>query len=78
LPTVQVEGMDNPVIQIIDDTDGQMLYTLRIPGQSFQPWTFKQGTYTIKVGELGTSKVQTLKDIQATKDKPTKPVKVRF
>lgn len=78
LPTIQVEGMDNPVIQIIDQADGQMLYTLRIPGRSFQPWTFKKGAYTIKVGELGTSKVQTLKNIQATKDKSTKPIKVKF
>ena len=78
LPLVQVTGMDSPVIQVIDEADGQMVYALRIPGRSFQPWTFKEGAYTIKVGEPGTSKVQKLTGIKAAKDKPTKPVKVAF
>jgi hypothetical protein len=51
LPTLRVSGMDNPVVQIIDESDGQIVYTVRIVGRSFRPKVFAEGTYTIRIGE---------------------------
>ena len=39
LPTLVVEGMSNPVVQVISETGGGVIYTLRIQGKVFTPWT---------------------------------------
>jgi phosphodiesterase/alkaline phosphatase D-like protein len=51
LPTLKVVGMEHPVVQVIDEADGQIVYTLRINGSEFRPKVFRRGTYTIKVGD---------------------------
>ncbi len=51
LPTLRVSGQTNPVVQVIDEADSEAIYTLRINGTSFRPKVFRDGTYTIKVGE---------------------------
>lgn len=76
LPTLKVSGMSDPVVQVIDQADGEILYTLRIKGKSFRPKVFREGKYTVKVGELGTDKVKTLKDIQSLPEKEKKTLRV--
>jgi hypothetical protein len=51
LPTLNVSGMDDPVVQVIDESDGQVVYTLRINGCQFRPKVFCEGKYTVKVGD---------------------------
>lgn len=51
LPTLRIEGAENAVVQIIDEYNGEIVYTLRIRGRVFQPKVFREGTYTVKVGE---------------------------
>ncbi len=51
LPTLKIRGMDEPVVQVIDESDGQIVYTLRIQGNEYRPKVFAKGTYTIKVGD---------------------------
>ena len=64
LPTLKVKGLEDPVIQIIDESDGQTVYTLRIKGREFRPKVFTPGTYTIKIGpQPGEPKV--LKGVKA-------------
>jgi len=65
LPTLQVRAMEDPVVQVIDESSGEIVYTLRIKGTSFRPKVFKPGKYTLKVGELGTARVRTLTGIEA-------------
>ncbi len=68
LPTVEVTGLKNPVLEIVDEADGQLVYALRIRGTSHQPKVFKpNGSYTIKVGEPGTEKMKTLKGVKPAK-----------
>lgn len=47
----------NPVVQLIDETNGEVVYTLRIKGTTFRPKVFRHGTYTVKVGEGAMQKV---------------------
>jgi len=68
LPTIRVQGMTDPVLQVIDEADGQVIYTLRIKGTRYQPKVFKAGLYTIRVGEPDTKRVRVLKSIPAKKD----------
>lgn len=64
LPTLEISGMKNPVVQIIDDANGEVVYTLRINGTVFRPKVFHEGAYTIKIGE-GAGKMKTLEKIKA-------------
>jgi hypothetical protein len=50
LPEIRVEAMSNPVIQVIREADGEILYTRRIQGHRFSPPVYESGTYTVKVG----------------------------
>jgi hypothetical protein len=69
LPTLQVIGMTNPVVQVIDEANGKTVYTLRIRGDSFQPKVFRAGgSYTVKVGEQQPMKMQTFKNVKPDKD----------
>ena len=50
LPTVKIKNGENPVIQITNELSGEIEYTLRIQGNSWQPKVFEAGKYSIKVG----------------------------
>ena len=54
LPTIQVRGMIDPVVQIVDEATGEIVYTLRIAGNAFRPYVFEEGMYTVRIGEQGT------------------------
>ena len=51
LPTIKVSGQADPVIQVVDEEGGEVVYTLRIKGDSFRPKVFKQGSCTVHIGE---------------------------
>ena len=63
LPTLKIAGPPNPVVQIIDEADSRIVYTLRINGNIFRPKVFKEGKYTIKVSRGAKSKM--LKGVQS-------------
>ena len=58
LPTVVVSGLEHPVVQVVDEATGEVVYTLRIRGQRFTPKVFKPGVYTVRVsGQPGPERV---------------------
>jgi len=82
LPRIEVEGMDEPVVQVIrehNDEHGQkIVYTLRITGGSFRPMVFKDGySYTVRIGEPGTDRMKTLKGIMPAGE-DADPIEVSF
>ncbi len=78
LPTIQVRGMRNPVVQVIDESNGEIVYTLRINGTSYRPKVFKKGKYTVKIGEPDTDKMKTLKGIQSLAPDKTEKIRVKL
>lgn len=51
LPKLKFEGHKDPVAQVIEESSNEVLYTVRIQGDNFQPPVFRaDGTYTVKVG----------------------------
>ncbi|MEN8122495.1 MAG: alkaline phosphatase D family protein [Bacteroidota bacterium] len=78
LPNLEIEGMENPVIQIIDEENNEIIYSLRINGNSFRPKVFKQGLYTIKIGEPGTEKDKVLTNISSLSPDEKKNIEVQF
>ena len=51
LPELQVVGLVNPVVQILDTETGDVVYTLRVRGTTFRPRVPAAGRYTVRVGD---------------------------
>ena len=78
LPTIEVTGMKNPVVQIIDESNGEIVYTLRINGTSFKPRVFKIEEYTVKIGRQGTDQMKTLTGIRPLEAGQSEKIIVKF
>lgn len=78
LPSLRIEGMDDPVVQVVDEASGEVVYTLRINGTTFRPKVFKAGTYTVRVGEPGTPKLKVLKGVKSLPPEKSESVTVRL
>jgi alkaline phosphatase D len=78
LPTLRFHGMEDPVVQVVDEADGKIVYTLRIKGTEFRPWVFAPGSYTINAGEPGTAAFKTFRDVRAVAKEAESIIEVRF
>ena len=54
LPEISIDGVENAVVQVIDESDGSLVYALRLQGNTFTPHTFAGGTYTVRIGDPDT------------------------
>lgn len=50
LPTLKFVGVIDPVVQVVDQYSGEILYTRRIRGVTFTAPVYHSGMYTIKIG----------------------------
>jgi hypothetical protein len=78
LPTLRFKGMAAPVVQVIDESSGEIVYTRRVLGPTFRPPVFAAGTYAVKAGEPGTPRMRTLAGLKATADGEENAVEVGF
>ncbi|NOR74557.1 MAG: twin-arginine translocation pathway signal protein [Draconibacterium sp.] len=77
LPQLKIKGMVNPVIEVTNEKNSEIIYSIRIKGNSWQPKVFEKGSYTVKVGDPDLNKWETIEHIQsATKHK--KSLEVSF
>ena len=49
LPELEIVGAEDPVVQVIDEYLGEIVYTVRINGSSWRPKVFREAVYTIKI-----------------------------
>jgi len=50
LPELVVSGAKNPVVQVLEESSGEVLYTIRVVGTRFRPPVYSAGPFTLKVG----------------------------
>jgi hypothetical protein len=50
LPELRFENLVNPVVQVVEEKTGEVLYTVRVSGARFQPAVYAAGKYTVRVG----------------------------
>ncbi len=50
LPKLIFEGSIDPVVQVIHEAFGELLYTVRVQGDRFQPRVYGDGKYSVIVG----------------------------
>ncbi len=78
LPTLEFQGIEDPVIQLMEEKTGEIVYTIRAKGSSFQPGVFAPGTYEIRVGEPGTDLFKTVAGVKATAPENSEIIVVEF
>ncbi|MBT7533997.1 MAG: hypothetical protein HN610_00375, partial [Verrucomicrobia bacterium] len=67
LPTLLVEGLISPVVQVWDALTDECIYAVRMEGQIFRPKVFAIGTYTVMIGEPGSTNMKTIQGLRADK-----------
>lgn len=77
LPTIEVTGMENPVVQVIDEAHDEIVYTLRIQGTKFRPKVFRVADYTIVVGE-SPDRLETFEHVTASPEQDDRVLEVAF
>lgn len=50
LPPLKFGQVSQPVVQVVRESDGEVLYTRRVTENPYRPPVFGEGTYTVKVG----------------------------
>ena len=78
LPTIEVTGMKDPVVQVFHDETDELVYALRIQGRSFRPPVFEKGSHTVKVGDQASGRMKTLSNVSAGEKKQRRTMRVSF
>jgi len=77
LPKIMVTGLTQPVVKVYKEgKKNELVYALRITGNSFSPRVFAAGRYTLLVGDNGTFKKY--EGLAPTKEKDTKTLTINF
>jgi hypothetical protein len=77
LPELLIEGVVDPVIQVIDQSNSDILYTVRVDGASFRPRVYSNGPFTVKLGRDRADQVTLINLVpQAKSDSGQKTVRL--
>ncbi|MDO8540510.1 MAG: alkaline phosphatase D family protein [Opitutaceae bacterium] len=66
LPILEINGLKDPVVEVIEEKTGELVYALRIRGQRFQPHVFAPGKYTVKISAGDGRRATELKGLDGT------------
>jgi alkaline phosphatase D len=78
LPTLEISGAVDPVVQIINEENNEVVYTLRIKGNKFSPKVFQEGAYTIKISQPSSDLKKEFKGIKSLATKNAKTLRISF
>lgn len=67
LEPISAAGIEDPIIQVIDEASEEIVYTIRIKGSEFTPTTRRQGAYTVRVTDSATGETEEYSGQQATR-----------
>lgn len=68
LPKLQIRGTTDAVIEVIDETSGELVYSLRLNRSEWQPHVFHAGKYTVRVTVPESGVAKELKGLEATEN----------
>ena len=78
LPTFEVEGVMNPVCQIIRESTNEIIYTIRIGGKSFRPHIFSDGKYTVILSDPEHKLRKVIRNVQPVSREQERTIVVKF
>ncbi len=76
LPELRIEGAADPVVQVFDGA-GALVYALRLRGDTFRPWVFAPGNYTVRVEDPDAGRSVEVEELRAA-DAPVGSMVVRL
>ena len=76
LPTLNIAGPKDAVVTVIDEAQEQVVYSLRILGNSWRPKVFREASYTLKIEARGVTK--TLSGIKSVPADDSTTLEVQF
>lgn len=76
LPWLELTGIEDPVVQIVDEFSGEVVYTLRIKGTRWRPKVFREGFYTVLV--MGRQTRKSLSHIHSVEEGSPETLRVSF
>jgi len=78
LPDLRISGLEDAVVQVIQEEDGEIVYTIRARNGFFRPKVFADGEYTVRVGEPGETEWQVFEHVPATANPAEMEIRVGF
>lgn len=66
LPELTIRGAAKPVIELVDESSSELVYTLRLRSNTWRPHAFAAGKYTVRVSEPETGKRKELRGLEAS------------
>jgi hypothetical protein len=66
LPPLDIQGVEDPVIEVTNDVTGEIEYILRIKGNKFQPKVFSIDPHSIRIGDPDRDVWKTIEGLQPT------------
>ena len=78
LPTLKFKGTDRPLVQIVEESSREVIYSVRVRESEFRPPVFRAGNYTIRCGQPGTSSWRELKKISSLPASVKKVIVIDF
>lgn len=77
LPELVVSGMTDPVVKIVQ-SDGELVYAIRIRGDRFRPPVFADGEYAAEIGEPSSDTTKRLTGLKPAGQGDGEVVEVQF
>jgi len=65
LPTLTITAEANPLLEVLDEATGELIYARRIRRRGHQPGVFAEGKYTLRLSIPETGKVKELRGVEA-------------
>ena len=79
LPTLEITGTElPPVVKVTDEATGELVYAIRIKGNSFRPRVFAKGKYKVEAGEPGTEKWKVLENLNSANENDSTIIRIEL
>ena len=78
LPTIKVSDVQNPVVQVIHESTNEIIYTLRINGQQYDPKVFKDGKYIVVVSDPDNNLQKVFEGLIPSKEKSNETLEIKL
>jgi phosphodiesterase/alkaline phosphatase D-like protein len=64
LPALNIVGIPQPLIEVTEESSGELLYALRVPKPEFRPHVFAAGKYQVRISDPDSGKSATLRGLE--------------
>jgi hypothetical protein len=78
LPEIRLSGAADLAVQIRDEKNGELVYSVRMKGDRFQPKVFAPGRYQLRIGDPDADRWQVFEGIQAVAEPGSESLDVVF